>query len=59
MNSPILVILLIYLVLLFIASVGLSVYLLYDLWSGNFRKFLLTEDARKGSTETGRSFNES
>ena len=47
MNSPILVILLVYLVLLFIASVAMSVFLLYDLWSGNFRKFLAAEDERE------------
>ena len=49
MNSPILVILLVYLILLFVGSVALSMYLLYDLWSGNFRKFLLSGDERKGS----------
>ncbi len=58
MNSPILVILFAYLIFLFVASVGLSVYLLYDLWSGNFRKFLLSGDERKGATETGPSIRE-
>ncbi len=47
MNSPILVILFVYLVFLFIASVAMSAFLLYDLWSGNFRKYLLAEEERE------------
>ena len=58
MNSLILDIFIVYLILPFIGSVALSVFLLYDLWSGNYRKFLLPEDKRKRTIDADRSIRE-
>ena len=46
MNSDILALLLGFLVLLFIGSVAMSVFLLYDIKSGNYRRFLPAEDEK-------------
>ena len=47
MNSPILALLFVYLLLLFVGSVAMSVFLLYDIRSGNYRKFLSAEEERE------------
>lgn len=47
MNSDILALLLGFLVLLFIGSVAMSVFLLYDIKSGNYRRFLPVEEERE------------
>ncbi len=41
-----------FLILLLIGSVAMSVFLLYDLRSGNYRKFLSAEEEREGLTES-------
>ena len=46
MNSDILAVLLGFLVLLFIGSVAMSVFLLYDTKSGNYRRFLPAEEEK-------------
>ena len=40
MSPEILIILFVFLLFLLISSIGMSLYLLYDMRSGNYRKFL-------------------
>ncbi len=43
MNPEILAILFVFLMFLFVGSVAMSIFLLYDIKSGNYRKFLSVE----------------
>ena len=44
MNNAIFDVLGIFLVLLFVGSIALSAFLLYDIKSGNYRKFLVSDE---------------
>ncbi len=50
MNQAIFDVLGVFLVLLFIASVALSAFLLYDIKSGNYRKFLVSDEENERLT---------
>lgn len=52
MNPNIFDFVLVFLILLLVGSVAMSVFLLYDIKSGNYRKFLSAEDEHEGLTDT-------
>lgn len=51
MNPEILTFLFAYLMILLVGSVALSVFLLYDIKSGNYRRFFSTDEENEGLTE--------
>ncbi|MDE2774607.1 MAG: hypothetical protein OXI77_01585 [Chloroflexota bacterium] len=48
MNPEILAILFVFLIFLLVGSIGMSIFLLYDIKSGNYRKFLSAADRHDG-----------
>ncbi len=50
MNSAIFDVLGVFLVLLFAGSIAMSVFLLYDIKSGNYRKFLVSDEEHERLT---------
>ena len=53
MNGEIITILFVFLILLFLGSVAMSIFLLYDIKSGNYRKFLSTGENTCGAGGKG------
>jgi len=52
MNPEILAFLFVFLIILFVGSVAMSIFLLYDMKSGNYRRFLSADEEHEGLADT-------